>query len=388
MLRTTASCWIVLVVLALGITTPVLAQETEAAPALEATSAEDICIAGGIVARIRTASPYTSLKKRAAAIDQRIAEVISTQDTQNPQVSVQEVDGVWHVFAGPVKVIGVQPPEAEANGIAARQLAAIWANNIKERLPLATPVSRMPAEAAGAQLSTAPSPPAEPEEAAPAPPAEAQPAPSVGEAAPVEVEEIPRSAALLLIVDAFNVIRNLSEEDYLDKREEVASNLIKNIRPFVALPEPEEAPKVPQVPAPITSRPQVGPPVFPRPVEVEEAPAPAEGEAPALSLEAAPTYIPVPGITATTGIPEGHEDDPAYTKVPQKHRIKAKFQYTRVPYQQLATEDPQTAQAVGELLRAARMAFAAGNFHDCETYLDHALTLLGAVPLPKEPLSE
>ncbi len=381
MLRTTASCWIVLVVLALGITTPVLAQETEAVPALEATSAEDISIAGGIVARIRTAGPYTSLKERAAAIDQAIAEVISTQDTQNPQVSLQEVDGVWHVFTGPVKVIGVQPQEAAANGLTGRQLAAIWANNIKKRLPLATPVSRMPAEATGARLATVPAAPAEPEEAPPAPPVEAQPAPSVAEAAPVEVEEIPRSAALLLTVDAFNIIRNLSEDDYLDKREEVASNLIKNIRPFVALPELAEAPEVPQVPAPITSRPQVGPPVFPRPVEVEEVPALAEEEAPAPSLEAAPTYIPVPGITATTGIPEGHEDDPSYIKVPQKHRIKAKFQYTRVPYQQLATEDPQTAQAVGKLLQAARMAFAAGNFHDCETYLDHALTMLGIVPL-------
>lgn len=367
MLSRTRSCRTILVVAAaIGIVVPLMAQQSE-----------NVNIANGVVARIRTPGPYANLKERAAAIDKAIAEIISTQDTQNPQVSLKEVDGVWHVFVGPVKVIGVYPAEAEANGIGARQLAAMWANNIRERLPLTTPVSRMPAGATLPREFTTTSPP-EPTETTLAETEEETPAPVTEETA---IPEPPRSAPLLLIVDAFNVVRFLSEEDYLLKREEVAVNLMKNLRPFMALPEVAEAPTptAPELPAPLTGRPTVGPPTL----------GPAPTEAPAeVPVEVTAEFIPVPGISATEGVPAGHEDDPAYAKVPQKHRIRAKFKYAAKPYQQLAAEDTQSAQAIGELLKAARTALTAGNFDDCERYLDHALRLLGAVPLPEQPLEE
>ncbi len=119
-----------------GLMGPVFAQESDA-----------IYIANGVVARIRTAGPYESIYQRSAAIDQAIAEVISTQDTQNPQVRVAMKDGKWSVYSGVVRIISVHPEEAEANGIAAKALAQIWAKNIKTRLPLSTPKSRMPAGA-------------------------------------------------------------------------------------------------------------------------------------------------------------------------------------------------------------------------------------------------
>jgi len=56
-----------------GLMGPVFAQQSDA-----------IYIANGVVARVRTPGPYESLYQRSAAIDQAIAEVISTQDTQNP----------------------------------------------------------------------------------------------------------------------------------------------------------------------------------------------------------------------------------------------------------------------------------------------------------------
>ncbi len=374
MLSRTGSCRTILTVaMTIGIVVPLMAQQSE-----------NINIANGLVARIRTPGPYANLKERAAAIDKAIAEVISTQDTQNPQVSLKEVDGRWHIFVGPVKVIGIYPAEAEANAIDARELAAIWAYNIKQRLPLTTPVSKMPAGATLPQVSTTVSPPPPPKPAGTAlAETEEEPprAPTAEEEATME-PAVPRSAPLLLIVDAFNVVRNLPEEDYLLKREEVAVNLMKNLRPFMALPAPVEvpAPAAVEAPAPITGRATVGPPaVVPAPPEAPtEAPAVVEGPV-ALATE----FIPVPGISATEGIPEGHEDDPAYVRVPQKHRIRAKFKFAGEPYQQLLAEDAESAQAIGELLKVARTAFAAGNFDDSERYLDHALRLLGAVPLPE-----
>ena len=346
---------------------------------LWAQESENIIIANGIVARIRTADPYGSLKERAAAIHKAIAEVMSTQDTQNPQVAVKQVDGIWCVFVGPVKIIGLQPAEVEANNLEARSLAAIWAGNIKERLPLTTPVSRMPA---GATLPPLALPAGRPSEPAPPEPAEPRP--------------MSRSASLLLIVDAFNVIRSLPEDDYLVKRENVAGNLLKNLRPFMALPVPPETqPLTPAIPLPITGGPTVGPPVPPpSPIEVLaplEAPIepfalpPAEApvEAPAPTI---PEFIPVPGIGLTAGIPAGHEDDPAYAKVPQKQRVRAKFKLAADPYSQLTAEDPESAKAVGELLKAARTAFTAEDFDVCERHLDNALRMLGAVPL--QPVAE
>jgi len=39
--------------------------------------------------------------------------------------------------------------------------------------------------------------------------------------------------------------------------------------------------------------------------------------------------------------------------------------------------DPQAAAPIGELLKAARAARAAQKFDECESYLNHAIQLLG-----------
>ncbi len=311
---------------------------------LAAQQSDTIYIANGVVARIRTAGSYGSLAERSGAIDQAIAEVISTQDTQNPQVRVAQKDGKWSVYCGDVRIISVYPEEAEANNIAAKALAQIWASNIKARLPLSTPKSRMPA---GAELPPVSTPPAAAGRSDPAPDVKPE-------------STMSHSAALLLTIDAFNVARGLSEEDYLARRAEIARNLLKHLQPFMGGEEIVVPERVKPVSPVITDRETVGPPA-PTPV-----PPPIEPS------ETAPAVT-----TDTTGIPTGHEGDPAYAKVPQKQRIKAKFALAQEPYVRMMAADPEAAAPIGELLKAARAALSAEKFDECESYLDHALGLLG-----------
>jgi len=314
-----------------GLMGPVFAQESDA-----------IYIANGLVARIRTAGPYESIYQRSAAIDQAIAEVISTQDTQNPHVRVAMKDGKWSVYSGPVRIISVYPEEAEVNGISAKALAQIWAKNIKTRLPLTTPKSKMPP---GAIL-----PEVEVYSLRPEATTEGQVVESPASST------MSRSAALLLTIDAFNVARALSEEDYLGRREEIARNLLKNLRPFMGGEGAViEAPAVPT--EPITGREEVGPPTPPSTEGTEPA-------APEVSVE-------------TIAIPPSQEGDPAYAKVPQKNRIKTKFALLQDPYLELVASDPEAAASISGLLKAARAARAAEKFDECESYLDHAIRLLG-----------
>ena len=340
----------VMVVMVLGLVGSVFAQETDT-----------IYIANGVVARIRTPGPYESIYQRSAAIDQAIAEVISTQDTQNPQVRVAMKDGKWSVYSGPVRIISVYPEEAKANGISAKALAQIWAKNIKTRLPLTTPKSKLPPGAVLPEVEVHPLPPS----SAAAP--EAQP----GEA--VASGSMSRSAALLLTIDAFNVARALSEEDYLARRDEIARNLLKNLRPFMG----GAAPVVEPTPAPVepvTGREEVGPPA-PAPVQESEPAAPVEemeGEA----EEPGEAVLPEVSVE-TIAIPPSQEGDPAYAKVPQKNRIKTKFALIQAPYLLLVASDPEAAASVSGLLKAARAARAAEKFDECESYLDHVIQLLG-----------
>ncbi len=319
-----------------GLLAPLAAQETDT-----------IYIANGIAARIRTAGTYSTIYERSAAIDKAIAEVISTQDTQHPQVRVAMKDGRWSVYCGDVRIVSVYPQEAEANGVPAKTLAQMWAKNIKTRLPLTTPKSKMGPGDVLPPVAVNPLPPRDRDTTAPA---------ATG-------TTMSRSAALLLTIDSFNVVRALAEDDYLGKREEIARNLLKNLQPFMGLPGTVVEPPAVALPVATTDRETVGPPALrmPPPSGLTE---PVEAAPPAESVD-------------TTGIPPGHEDDPAYAKVPQKHRIKAKFALAQDPYLNLAASDPEAAEPIGEILKAARAARTAEKFDECESYIDHVLALLG-----------
>ncbi len=342
-----------------------------AGPAL-AQDFENIYVANQIVARIRGAGPYASIKERAAAIGAAIDQAIATHDVANPLVTVKQKDGVWFVYCWDVPVIGVYDSETKANNVDAKTLAAIWAGNFKTALPRAT--SAPPTAPAQPAAPAASAPAAEPTTAvAPtsvAPPAAASAgSPPSTTTAPAPQPRVARSAALLLVLDAFKVVRALQDDEYQSRRDALAANLLNNLVPFIT------SGQVPAAPAP-------APAPAPSPAAAGPAPAP-----PAATTTAAPkpaaTAAPAAGPGPLPGVPPGHENDPSYARVPQKNRIRAKLAQIKEPYLKLRDTNPQLYKEVGELLRACRTAFAANDFDLAEHRVDQAMAQLGIVYQPQ-----
>lgn len=175
--------------------------------------------------------------------------------------------------------------------------------------------------------------------------------------------------ALLLVLDSFSIVRMLDEDAYVARREEVARNLLTNLIPFLV--DASAAGAAPK-PAGWQPNPEVGPiPAGPTP-PAPPAPTPPK---PAQVTPPQPAKPVVGGPSAA--VPAGHENDPAYSRVPQKARIRAKFQAAQAPFRALRAEDPVKADMVEELLSAARAALAKEEFDTAESYVDHALHLLG-----------
>lgn len=353
--------------LLLAVTIPVLAQQTA-----------DVCIANGIVARIRDAGPYESVGARAAAIDKAIVEIISNHDTEHPQVSLKQKDGIWTVYAWDTALIAVYPAEAKANNLTPKQLGQVWVNNIRDRLPKATPVSKM---------ANPPKAPAKP------PVTEVPAAPQEAAAIPAATGTMTESASLLLVIDALRISRGLTEEEWIDQREQIARNLLNNLTRFITgetAPQATEAPTTAPSEAVVTPTNATAPVAAttpttsvtpePEPVTTQEpvAPAPATPttEEPTTTAPAAST----PPTASQTPAANAHANDPGYSRVPQKERIGRKFDVVKDPYFALRSTNPDAYKQVGELLKAARKHFSAGEFDLSEQFADQALTAVGIDP--------
>lgn len=358
----------------------------------------NIVVAGEIVARVREAGSYQSVQARADAIHQAIAAAMVGQNPATVEVSLKQVNGQWTVFIAGKPVMAVLPAEAEANGMAPHVLGSIWVEKLKKALVNYTPTPTTTTTTVIDLTS-----PLEAEPATGAPPSSSTTTTtataSAAAASGTEVIEIPlgpttptapassgpgtsvaaAQGARLLIVDAFNKVRALPEDEYLRTRQTRASELLDDLLRVIS----SGASGLPEEPAIGEPRPGVGTITVAPPSTVEEIPvgptAPASGAT-------QPTPPPPPtGGTTITGSPASEaavragvpENDPSYARVPQKRRISKKFEAAQRPYLQLKATDPASAEQVNELLKAARREYAAGNFDVAEEYLDGALRMLG-----------
>ena len=217
-------------------------------------------------------------------------------------------------------------------------------------------------------------------------PAGAGPArPEGGEKLP-EPAKTPRSAALLLLFDAFQNVRALSEEEYLAGRDGLASNLLANLEPFMqearstgeaaGTPQPPRPPLievVPREPAITPPKPPVLPPKPPTPVVTPGVPR-------IPSVPSAPT-VPAGG-GAVKPAPTAPAAGSSTNRVPQKQRIGRKFAAAEQPFLALKTNNDPKAEEAATLLADSRKAFAAGDFDTSEAKVDEALRLMG-VPIPQ-----
>jgi hypothetical protein len=365
----------------------------------------NIYLANRIVARIRGAGPYASLDERAKAVNAAIDKAITGRDVTQPVVTVQQKDGLWWVYAWDTPIISALPSEAAGNNnISPKSLAAVWAQNLKVALPLskqtgagaapgtAAPPAETPAVVApttptetpvetppaGSTTVTVPAP-AEPTTGAPptaiAPPSTTPGTSSASGAAPSEPPVV-RSAAILLILDSFRVLRALPDDEYQAKRDALASNLLANIGPFVT--GSSSAAVTPTVVAPKPApKPTPTPVVRPKPVTPTPAVKPTpKPVAPATAGATKPAPKPAP----VAGVPAGREADPSYAKVAQKVRIRNKLAEAQTPYNQLKQSDPELAKTVSDLLKQTRDAFAVGKFDEAEGFVDEALGKMQTSP--------
>jgi hypothetical protein len=349
----------ILVLLALAV--PLLAQDTA-----------DISIGGGLVARLRDPGGFASVRERAAKVDQKLCEVVSTKDTQHPRVSVKQKNKVWTVYAWEIAIMGVTPAEAKANQVSEKQLAERWAKTLAQQLPKATPCSKLPPEMLGYKRGGKPAAGKAPAGKAvttatastvTVKPTAAEPPVRIPAARPASALKGNETGAMLLIVDALRTARAMNDQDWATQKEPLARNLYNDLSYY------------------LTGR--GAPPQLPvvKPVKVKTTGKPVK---PAKPVKALPTKPAKPSATAAKPVKPVATVKPAATaatastaKVPQKTRIRAKFEAAKDPFNKLQASDPQAAAQVSATLAASRQAFAYGNFDEAEKQVDAALSALG-----------
>lgn len=377
---------VLVTLLLLAIALPLLAQETA-----------DIALGGGLVARLRDKGTYTSVRDRASAVDKALCDVVSNKDTQHPQVSLKQKGALWAVYAWDVAVLTVYPAEAKANGLTERQLGAMWAANLKERLPKATPCSKLPPEQLGYKPAPKPA-----TTTVTAKPTAAQPPVKTAAAKPVVVSTKPtkivagsvtihgpngttivtspvstmtgnETGAMLLIVDALRTSRDLNDADWAAQKETIAKGLYSDLSYYLTgkgvapkLPTTATVTKPAAKPVVVTTKPAAKPVVATKPVVKPV-------------VKPATTPVKKPVITATKPVakPVVKPADASTAKVPQKNRIRAKFAASKTAFDKLQAADPAAAEPIAKLLADSRQAFAWGNFDESEKQVDEALAALG-----------
>ncbi len=390
-----------------------------------AQEGEEIWVGAERVARIYAKGPYDSVADRRVAIEKAINGVVASQDMEKAEVTLEQGDGLWTISVGGTKVMSVYPGDAAAHGKELATLAAEWYENFKTQLPKAArvavseiavvtaPVAEEPATgrpestvAVEEPVTGRPESTVVVEEPVTGRPETAvvveEPVTGRPETAVVVEEPVTEAAtnvgtegtetvtmpapakqptfvrtegAKLLIVDTFNKVRALSEDSYLVQRDTLAANLLSYLAQLGAGAESVvvsvEQPTG-EVEGSEGGYAPVQPPVTPTSEVTVEIPAttPTTTSGPADISE----FISEEELYE--GVIEG---DPAWAKVPQKRRIKKKFELAKKPYDELRSTDPMAAKPIRELLHTAGREFNAQQFDACEQHLDQALRILGVI---------
>ncbi len=104
---------------------------------------ENIVVANSVVARISCAGEHASVVERAAKIDQRIVQAISTENVGKPAMSIATSGGHPAIYIGKSFLLKVYPEDAAAYKCPPAQLAKQWSDNFTRLFPLAQPAIHM-----------------------------------------------------------------------------------------------------------------------------------------------------------------------------------------------------------------------------------------------------
>ncbi len=344
-------------------TWPVLIAALLVAGAISAYAQDtaDIVVAGKIVARVRDKGPYGSVMQRRAAVDKQIAEAISKKEVGVPQMSLRQENGLWTIYCGTTRLMSVYPAEAEANGLEERELAALWLRNFERELPNAEPtVDRVKRLGNAAWEAPVPNPGVTPVDPPPTTP-------------PTGLAPSGRSTAVLAVLDAFQMVRALSDAEFDRARDELAENLITRLVPYIdtftRIGGPRTIGGPGTSPAPTGAGPALAHSGATPPVPTEDV-----GVGP---LPAGPTPMPPwPTGSEVRPIPPGPTSADA-SRVPQKQRIRRKWQALEEPLRTMREQGDPRAAKIEDLLSIVRRDFYADEFDSAEAAVDAALALAG-----------
>jgi hypothetical protein len=412
---------------------PALAQVTE------------ICVAGKIVARIRTKGKYGSLAERERKINQAIVEVQSKEDCNHPKITVAMEGNTPVIMAWKHRIMEVYPEDAQPTGLTPKALAAQWKANLEKRLPEAVPVSKMtpdnpawPYSKPGATKppATTPSTPKPPATKPPAtespatkPPGTTTAGTTPGGSQPtrpsIQRPSVPAEAAREAVVVAFEKARWLSDEGYVMQQKELAEGLLAELETILS-PKPGWAPGGEAGTGEVSTTPPTAEPVMvtepavpgataPSPTEETATPAAAlaltRGEALAkilLALEQirklpdaqyllkanAEADVLVDSLRPYLAAPTASgEPEVTWRPTPtaeagalDKNAVKERIANLRAPYLEAQKAGRDVGQA-GELIQAARKAWYANDFARANDLAAQAEAALGLAPAtPLEPI--
>jgi len=355
-----------LVTLAASIVAPALAQQ-----------AEDIVVAGKIVARVRDKGDQTNVFARAAKVQQCITECISKKEAGTPKMALKKEDGRWSIYNHTTMLIRVWPEDAKAQNIDELSLAKIWLKNFERELPNAEPFRFKFAREGDAayERPIKPVPPVAEPDPGSTNVAEAPIGPNVLTQGPK------RSTELLVVLDSFDIVRTYSKEEFEAKKDVLGERLLDRLRPFilgtVKTTEPvgigAGAPITSPAPARVEPKLVPGGPVGPPPVP--EAPPKLTPTPPETAAGVTPAAAP-PSAAAPPKPPAAGPVDP-YARVPQKERIRRKMNAVRDPLVGMKERGDPQAERVDKLLAAARQNLYSDQFDESEEAVDAALRILG-----------
>jgi hypothetical protein len=366
---------------------------------------QDIVVAGKVVARVRDRAGYASTMERAQKINANIVEAISRKEVGVPKMALKDQAGVPTIYCGTTMLIKVYPGDAKPNGVPPKTLALSWMKNLERELPNCEPMTDRVKRLGAAAFEKVPPKPAA---ASSTKPPGAAPAEESGEATPTEVAVAPpaagssadtesppeeaaaepqRGVAQLVVLDTFSMIRRLADDEYEQRKDQWANNLIARLRPFLrseataAAGGPLVAPEAATSAASTERLPVLAPPpegAPEKPVTIVETTTEKKPTEKPAEVKPAPAGagkpIPVPAAkegAAKPIMPSGEG------KVSQKMRIRRKMDAAKQPYLDLRTAGDPQADQVGELLKGSRERFYAGEFDDSEEMIDAALKILG-----------
>ncbi len=121
-----------------------LSLSAAAAPQAPCETPGVVSLAGEVILRIHSPSGGLDCQQRADVVQMRIVDTLSIGLVFPKDIHVKKVKKEWGVFVKDILVITADAGSAKINKTTPKQLAEIWAKNLRRTIPESTPQKYIP----------------------------------------------------------------------------------------------------------------------------------------------------------------------------------------------------------------------------------------------------